>query len=86
MKESIEKRVITIVAEQACVPEHEVQVTSKLFDDLGCDSLDNVELVMSIEDEFAIEIPDEEAESAKTVQDIVNLVAARVQQQSTLVP
>lgn len=78
MNDPIEKRVIAIVADQACVPEHEVQATSKLFDDLGCDSLDNVELVMSIEDEFAIEIPDDQAESAKTVQDIINLVASRV--------
>ena len=58
----IEARVKKIVAEQLGVNEAEVKTASSFVDDLGADSLDNVELVMALEDEFGTEIPDEETE------------------------
>ena len=64
----IEARVKKIVAEQLGVNEAEVKTASSFVDDLGADSLDNVELVMALEDEFGTEIPDEEAEKITTVQ------------------
>lgn len=65
---SIEDRVKKIVAEQLGVNESEVGATASFVDDLGADSLDTVELVMALEEEFETEIPDEEAEKITTVQ------------------
>ena len=65
---SIEDRVKKIVAEQLGVSESEVNSTASFVDDLGADSLDTVELVMALEEEFETEIPDEEAEKITTVQ------------------
>jgi acyl carrier protein len=65
---SIEERVKKIVAEQLGVKEDEVKLASSFVDDLGADSLDTVELVMALEEEFETEIPDEEAEKITTVQ------------------
>jgi len=65
---SIEQRVKKIVAEQLGVNESEVSNTASFVDDLGADSLDTVELVMALEEEFETEIPDEEAEKITTVQ------------------
>ncbi len=65
---SIEDRVKKIVAEQLGVKEEEVQASNSFVEDLGADSLDTVELVMALEEEFETEIPDEEAEKITTVQ------------------
>ena len=65
---NIEDRVRRIVAEQLGVKEEEVKAEASFVDDLGADSLDTVELVMALEEEFETEIPDEEAEKITTVQ------------------
>ena len=65
---TIEERVKQIVVEQLGVGEDEVKDESSFVDDLGADSLDTVELVMALEEEFECEIPDEEAEKITTVQ------------------
>lgn len=64
----IAARVIKTVSEQLGVPETDIKHESAFMADLGADSLDNVELVMALEDEFGIEIPDEDAEKITTVQ------------------
>ncbi len=71
---SIVDRVKKIVAEQLGVKEEEVKSESSFVDDLGADSLDTVELVMALEEEFETEIPDEEAESITTVQAAVDYI------------
>jgi acyl carrier protein len=68
MSNEIAARVVKIVAEQLGVPEEEVKHESAFVADLGADSLDTVELVMALEDEFGMEIPDEDAEKITTVQ------------------
>ena len=71
---NIEDRVKKIVAEQLGVKEDEVKTESSFVDDLGADSLDTVELVMALEEEFDTEIPDEEAEQISTVQLAINYI------------
>lgn len=71
---SIEDRVKKIVAEQLGVKEDEVRIEASFVDDLGADSLDTVELVMALEEEFETEIPDEEAEKITTVQLAINYI------------
>ncbi len=71
---TIEQKVKSIIADQLGVGEEEIKPTSSFIEDLGADSLDIVELVMAMEEEFEVEIPDEEAENIKTVQDAVNYV------------
>jgi acyl carrier protein len=72
--ESIEQRVKKIVAEQLGVNEAEIKNESSFIDDLGSDSLDMVELVMALEDEFETEIPDDEAEKITTVQQAIDYI------------
>jgi acyl carrier protein len=74
---SIEEQVKSIVAEQLGVKEEEVTNDASFVDDLGADSLDTVELVMALEEEFETEIPDEEAEKITTVQQAIDFVTAR---------
>jgi acyl carrier protein len=72
--ENIEARVRKIVAEQLGVAEADVKNESSFVEDLGADSLDNVELVMALEEEFECEIPDEEAEKITNVQQAIDYV------------
>ena len=71
---NVEQKVRGLIAEQLGVAEDEIKTTSSFIEDLGADSLDIVELVMAMEEEFEVEIPDEEAENIKTVQDAVNYI------------
>lgn len=73
---TIEERVKKIVIEQLGVKEDEVNPGSSFVDDLGADSLDTVELVMALEEEFETEIPDEDAEKITTVQQAVDYIKA----------
>ena len=77
---SIEKRVKEIIVEQLGVNENEVNPEAKFVDDLGADSLDLVELVMALEEEYNIEISDEEAEKILTVADAIDYIQAHVTQ------
>ena len=71
---NVEERVKQIVVEQLGVKEDEVTADASFVDDLGADSLDTVELVMALEDEFECEIPDEEAEKITTVQQAIDYI------------
>jgi len=71
---SVEERVKKIVVEQLGVKEEEVTNEASFVDDLGADSLDTVELVMALEEEFKTEIPDEDAEKITTVQQAINYI------------
>ena len=71
---SVEERVRKIVVEQLGVKEDEVKNDASFVDDLGADSLDTVELVMALEEEFDTEIPDDEAEKITTVQMAINYI------------
>ena len=71
---SVEERVKTIIVAQLGVDEGEVTPTASFVDDLGADSLDTVELVMAFEENFGIEIPDEDAEKIATVKDAVDYI------------
>lgn len=75
---SVEERVKKIVAEQLGVDEDEVTPDASFVDDLGADSLDTVELVMAFEEEFGIEIPDEDAEKIITVQNSIDYIKERM--------
>ncbi|MGB1092337.1 MAG: acyl carrier protein [Oceanobacter sp.] len=75
---NIEERVKKIVCEQLGVKEEEVKPASSFVDDLGADSLDTVELVMALEEEFETEIPDEEAEKLTTVQGAIDYIVANL--------
>jgi len=74
---SIEEQVKAIVAEQLGVKQEEVTNDASFVDDLGADSLDTVELVMALEEEFETEIPDEDAEKITTVQQAIDFVTSR---------
>ena len=74
--ENIEARVKKIVAEQLGVAEADVKNESSFVEDLGADSLDNVELVMALEEEFECEIPDEDAEKITRVKEAVEYIEA----------
>ncbi len=71
---SVEERVLEIIAEQLGLDKDEIQPEASFIDDLGADSLDIVEMIMTIEDEFDVEISDEDAEKIATVQDAINYI------------
>lgn len=73
---TIEERVKKVVIEQLGVSESQVTLEASFVDDLGADSLDTVELVMALEEEFDAEIPDDKAESITKVQDAINYIKA----------
>ena len=74
MAKPVEERVKEIICEQLGVEEDEVTPNAKFIEDLGADSLDTVELVMAFEEEFGIEIPDEEAEKISNVREAVDYI------------
>jgi acyl carrier protein len=74
MAENIQEKVTEIIVEQLSVNADQVTPESKMIEDLGADSLDAVELVMAVEEEFGIEVPDEEAEKLISVGDIISHV------------
>ena len=78
MASDIEKKVRAIIMEQLGVSEEELKPEASFVDDLGADSLDLVELVMALEEEFGQEIPDEDAEKITTVQDAINYINERL--------
>ena len=74
MSAAVDEKVRKIIIDQLGVDEAEVTPEAKFIDDLGADSLDTVELVMALEEEFGIEIPDEDAEKIATVRDAINYI------------
>ncbi len=68
------ERIKAMIKEELNVPEEKITMEAKLSEDLGADSIDAVELIMNIEDEFEIQVSDEEAQNIKTVGDIVKFV------------
>lgn len=77
---NIEERVKKIVVEQLGVKEEEASNEASFVDDLGADSLDTVELVMALEEEFETEIPDEDAEKIATIQQAIDYIKARAKE------
>jgi len=80
---SVESRVKKIVVEQLGVKEDEVTADASFVDDLGADSLDTVELVMALEEEFETEIPDEDAEKITTIQQAVDYINSHLAEDSS---
>ncbi len=74
---AVEDRIRQIIVDQLAVPAGEIVPVASLIDDLGADSLDIVELVMAIEEAFDLEIPDDDAERMKTIQDAISYVEER---------
>ena len=79
---AVESKIKTIIAEQLGVKPEEVTPNASFVDDLGADSLDTVELVMALEEEFETEIPDEEAEKITTIQQAVDYINSHMQEAS----
>lgn len=77
MSASVEERVKNIICDQLAVEPEKVTPTASFIDDLGADSLDIVELVMTMEEEFDLDIPDEDAEKIKTVGDVIKYVVSK---------
>lgn len=77
---NVEQQIKAIIAEQLGVSESTITNESSFVDDLGADSLDTVELVMALEEEFETEIPDENAEQITTVQEAIDFISARMEE------
>ncbi|MCK4809597.1 MAG: acyl carrier protein [Candidatus Omnitrophica bacterium] len=77
---SVDERVKNIIAEQLGVKKEEIKPESSFVDDLGADSLDTVEVVMALEEEFGIEIPDEDADKMATVGEAVKYIDVKVKE------
>ncbi len=77
---NVEQQIKAIIAEQLGVSESSITNESSFVDDLGADSLDTVELVMALEEEFETEIPDENAEQITTVQEAINFITERLEE------
>ena len=73
----VDVKIKKIISEQLGVPEADVKPEASFVNDLGADSLDTVELVMALEEEFGVEIPDEDAEKIATVQNAVDYIKAK---------
>ena len=80
-EKSIEEKVKDIIVEQLGVNPEQVTPQASFIEDLGADSLDIVELVMAFEEEFGVEVPDEEAEKLQTVQDVIDYIKDKAKQQ-----
>lgn len=78
MSEDLESRIIEIIAEQLGMDSAEIESESTYVDDLGADSLDIVELIMALEEEFEVEVPDEEAEKLLTVHQTVEYIRDKI--------
>jgi len=79
---SVAEKVKSIIAEQLGVKQEEIKPESSFVDDLGADSLDTVELVMALEEEFGIEIPDEDAEKMFTVGEAINYIEEKTKEKA----
>ncbi len=77
--EALSERVNSIVTDQLGVDKESLSPEANLLDDLGADSLDVVELVMALEEEFGIEVPDDDVENIRTIRDILKYIEARAQ-------
>ena len=81
MAAAVEDKVKQIIVEQLGVDEGEVTPNASFVDDLGADSLDTVELVMAFEEEFGVEVPDEDAEKLQTVGDVIKYIEEKASKQ-----
>ena len=79
---AVEERIKAIIAEQLGVKPDEVTAEASFIDDLGADSLDTVELIMALEEEFGVEIPDEDAEKMTCVSDAIKYINEKAPQKS----
>jgi len=79
MSASVEERVKNIIIDQLSVEPEKVTAAASFIEDLGADSLDIVELVMTMEEEFDLDIPDEDAEKIKTVDDVIKYIGSKSQ-------
>ncbi len=77
-EQSVEEKVRAIIVEELGVDENEVTLEAKFIEDLGADSLDTVELVMRFEEDFGLEIPDEDAEKILSVKDAVSYIQSKL--------
>ena len=75
---NIESKVLSIIADQLDIDKSSIELDSSFIDDLGADSLDSVELVMALETEFEIDIPDEDADKIKTVSQAIDKIKANI--------